>query len=469
MEKEKTSAEMLAEKLLSQKKSCYKEFAQMVKDTAANYCRQYMDFLDEGKTERECTAAAVKKLEENGFVPFANGKNYKPGDRIYYENRKKSLIAAVIGKKPLENGMNIAAAHIDSPRLDLKPSPIYEADEICYFKTHYYGGIKRYQWATIPLAVHGVVMLKSGEAVELKVGEKDDDPIFCISDILPHLSANVQDSRTSRDVLKGEEMNVILGTKPIDDSSIKDAVKLNIMKLLNESYGLTEDDFMSAEIEIVPAFKARYLGFDKSLIAAYGHDDRICAYTALTALIDCKQPERTALCVLADKEETGSDGNTGMNSCFLSNFITMLSRGQEAMPEAVLMNSFCLSADVNAAFDPNFAEVMDKRNCGYLNYGPVVTKFTGVRGKGSTNDASAETFARTRAILDSHKVPWQSGLLGKVDEGGGGTVAKYISYLGVDVIDIGAPLLSMHAPYEVASVLDIMALNKAFIALYDEE
>lgn len=463
MDKEKTAGQKLSEELFSKQESCFKSFKKATEKEIVGYVDGYIDFLNNAKTEREFVQKSVALLKKNGFSEFVVGKNYKSGDKIYYINHNKGLFAAVIGKEPLDKGTNITAAHIDSPRLDLKPNPLYEDSELAYLKTHYYGGIKKYQWVAMPLALHGVVAKKDGSVVEISIGEKDDEPVFYITDILPHLSYKVQDDRTARTVIKGEELNLLVGSEPFDDEEVKEPVKLNIMRLLNEKYGITEDDFISSEIEIVPALKAKYVGFDKSMVGAYAHDDRICAYTSLTALLSLSAaPKRTAVCVLADKEETGSDGNTGMSSDMLKHFLALLSKTAGVNVETVLVNSKCLSADVNAAFDPTFKEVFEKRNSARMNYGPVITKYTGSGGKYGTNDASAEFMGEVRAFLDAANVPWQTGELGKVDEGGGGTVAKYISKLGVEVVDIGVALLSMHAPYEIASALDILSTNKAF-------
>ncbi len=462
MDKEKTEAERLSEALLSKDKTVYDGFARENRQSAEAYAASYMAFMNAAKTEREFAAAAAAYLEARGFTRFDPKKRYAAGERVYYNNRGKSLIAAVIGARPLEEGAQLAAAHIDSPRLDLKPNPLYEDTGLCYFKTHYYGGIKKYQWTAIPLALHGVVVLESGEKVEIVIGEEEGDPVFCVTDILPHLSYKVQDERKARDVISGEELNLLLGGEPVQDKKIKDPVKLNVMRLLNEKYGIVEEDFVSAELEIVPAMKARFLGLDRSMIGSYAHDDRVCAYTALTSFAALGAPGRTALLVLADKEEIGSDGNTGLNSDFIRHFLSLLCKRAGADVELMLHNTKALSADVNAGFDPSFPSVSEKRNCAYLAKGPVVTKYTGARGKSSTNDASAEFVAEVRALLNRGGVPWQTGELGKVDEGGGGTVAKYIAYLGAEVIDIGVPLLSMHAPYEVANIYDIYALSRAF-------
>ena len=429
------------------------------------FCEGYMSFLDAAKTEREAVEEAVELARANGFIEFRKGEKYAPGERVYYNNRGKSLILAVIGKRDLAEGVHIAAAHIDSPRLDLKPNPLYEDSELAYFKTHYYGGIKKYQWTVTPLSLHGVIVKKDGQTVKVKVGEDDGDPKFVITDLLPHLAANQMKS-TMAEGVKGENLNVLIGSRPFDDTDAAENVKLNILNLLFEKYGINEADFLSAELEVVPAFKACDIGFDRSMIGAYGHDDRVCAYPALMALIDAEAPEHTAVCVLADKEEIGSVGNTGLDSSFLNYFICDLAEASGLDGRDVLTRSKCLSADVNAAFDPIYAEVSEKRNASFVNRGVVITKYTGARGKGGTSDASAEFMAEVRAMLDGNHVVWQTGELGKVDEGGGGTVAKYIAGLNVDTVDLGVPVLSMHAPFEVVSKLDVYMTYKACFAFY---
>ena len=424
------------------------------------YCEGYKAFLDAAKTEREAVDEAVKLAEAKGFVPFVIGKKYTAGDKVYFNNRGKSIAFAVIGKETADKGVNITAAHIDSPRLDLKPNPLYEEVDFALFKTHYYGGIRKYQWVTIPLALHGVFALKDGSTIKVSIGEKDDEPKFVINDLLPHLSAE-QDKRTLSGGIKGEELNVLVGSHPFKDDEGSELVKLNILKLLNEKYGITEEDFLSAELEIVPAFKASDLGFDRSLIGAYGQDDRVCAYPALTAILDIDVPEKTALAILADKEEIGSCGNTGLESHFLSHVIGDIAKMQGVDDTVALRNSKCLSADVNAGLDPTFQDVMEKRNASMLNYGVVVTKYTGARGKSGTSDASAEYVAFVRNMLDNADIIWQTGELGKVDLGGGGTVAMFIANLGVDVVDLGVPVLSMHAPFETTSKLDVYMCYRA--------
>ncbi len=429
------------------------------------FCEDYKQFLNAAKTEREAVTTAVELLEKAGFKPLKQGVKYTVGDRVYFNNRGKALAAAIIGKKPVEDGVRIAAAHIDSPRLDLKPNPLYESDELALFKTHYYGGIKKYQWTAIPLALHGVVCKKDGTDVTVCIGEDESDPKFVITDLLPHL-AQEQSKRTLNDGIRGEELNILIGSHPIANDEGGDLVKLNILKILNEKYGITESDFLSAELECVPATKACDIGLDRSMIGSYGQDDRVCAYPALRAVLDTKECEYTAVTILADKEETGSDGNTGMNSAWLKYFIYDLANSQGGDIHHALSNSKCLSADVNAAYDPTFPDVMEKRNASMLNYGAVITKYTGARGKSGTSDASAEYVREIRAMLDNAGIAWQHGELGKVDLGGGGTVAMYIANLGVDVVDLGVPVLSMHAPFEVVGKLDVYMTYRTVCEFY---
>ena len=429
------------------------------------FCEGYKDFLGASKTERLCVKKSIEILKKEGFEEFCHGKKYNAGDRVYINNRGKALAIAVIGKKSVDNGTRIAAAHIDSPRLDLKPNPLYEDGELALFKTHYYGGIKKYQWTTVPLALHGVFCKKDGTTVEVSIGEEEGEPCFVVTDLLPHLAAD-QYKRPVGELIRGEELNVLIGSRPFLDDEGSELVKLNILKMLNEKYGIVEEDFLSAELECVPAGKPRDVGFDLSMIGSYGHDDRVCAYPCLMAAIDAKNPEYTVISVLADKEEVGSDGNTGLNSAFLEHFIGFIADMQGVNKDIALCNSKCLSADVNAAFDPTFPDVMEKKNAARINYGAVITKYTGARGKGDTSDASAEFVGFIRKILDENNVVWQTGELGKVDLGGGGTVAKYIANLGVDVVDLGVPVLSMHAPFEVVSKFDVYMTYKAVKALF---
>lgn len=444
----------LKEALFSQKKNGLLRAEESVIDEAEKYCAGYKNFLNSAKTEREAVKTAVCLAEKNGFVPFERNKKYSAGDKIYFNNRGKTVAFAVIGKEPIENGINITAAHIDSPRLDLKPNPLYEELELGLFKTHYYGGIRKYQWPTTPLALHGVFALKDGRVINVCVGEDESDPKFVVNDLLPHLAAE-QSKRSLSEGIKGEELNVLIGSRPFKDDEGSELVKLNLLKIFNEKYGITEDDFLSAELEMVPAYKACDIGFDRSMIGAYGQDDRVCAYPALTAIINVKNPEKTALAILTDKEEIGSCGNTGLESDFLVHIIGDLTKFEGGDTTVTLRNSRCLSADVNAGIDPTFQDVFERRNASMLNYGVVVTKYTGARGKASTSDASAEYVAEIRNMLDKNGIIWQSGELGKVDVGGGGTVAVYIANKGIDVVDLGVPVLSMHAPFETTSKFDI--------------
>ena len=457
-------AEKLSKELLFSYKHVAKEDKKEFKKSD-EFAVAYKEFLNKAKTERECVALAKEMLTKAGYKEFDITKKYKAGDKVYKINRGKAIMAATFGSKDLNEGIRINAAHIDSPRLDLKPNPLYEKNELAFFKTHYYGGIRKYQWVTIPLAMHGVVIKKDGAKVEINIGEAENDPIFMISDLLPHLGMK-QGDRKLAEGITGEELNIIVASLPIDDTDIKDAVKLHAMKLLNDRYGITEGDFARAEIEFVPALKARDMGFDRSLIAAYGQDDRICAYPALVAEIETKKPEHTTLTVLADKEEIGSVGNTGLHSNFVYDFISMLATNKKADVRVVCENSACLSSDVNAAYDPTFESVFEANNSCYLNHGCVLTKYTGARGKYSSSDASAEFMAKVIDIMESAGVHWQIGELGAVDVGGGGTVAQFVAMLNIDVVDLGIPVLAMHAPCEVASKIDLYNAYKAFKAFY---
>ena len=455
------------------KELCYKpkHAAAVISDEdikkADEFCEGYKTFLNGAKTEREATEIVKEEAIKRGFSEFDPYKQYKAGEKVYFVNRDKAIILAVMGKKSLTEGVKIAAAHIDSPRLDLKPNPLYESDELALFKTHYYGGIKKYQWVAIPLALHGVIIKNDGTKVTVKIGEEEGEPKFVISDILPHLGAE-QGKRTLSEGISGEELNVIVGSRPFKSDEGSELVKLNILKLLNEKYGIKEADFLSAELEVVPAFKADDIGFDRSLIGSYGHDDRVCAYPAAMAAFATENPEYTAITALTDKEETGSDGNTGLQSSYLKYFIAYLAKANGLDVFEVLSKSECLSADVNSAYDPTFNSVFEKNNTSYLNKGVVITKYTGARGKGGTSDASAEYMGKIRNMLDADGIVWQIGELGKVDAGGGGTVAKYIANLDVDVVDLGVPVLSMHAPYEVVSKLDVYMAYRAFCKFFKQ-
>lgn len=460
----KTKAQELREELTWSFPHIAKDAPEQV-EKAFGYCEGYKAFLDGGKTERECVKAGIKMLKKAGYKPFDRKASYEPGDKVYYVNRGKALIATTFGRKPLTEGVRINGAHIDSPRLDLKPNPLYEKEEIAYFKTHYYGGIRKYQWGTIPLAIHGVVVKKNGETVEVCIGEKESDPVFCVTDLLPHLSAK-QNERPLKDGLKGEELNIVVGSLPFQDEEIKEPFKLLALSLLNERYGITEKDFFQAELELVPAVKARDVGLDASMIGAYGQDDRVCAYTALTAEIDAKKPAHTTITILTDKEETGSDGNTGLNSDYVLHYIEDLADQAGVKVRDILRNSLCLSSDVNAAYDPTFPDVYESRNSSYVNKGCVLTKYTGARGKSGSNDASAEVMAKVISMMEQEGVYWQAGELGAVDAGGGGTIAKFVAHMNVDTVDLGVPILSMHSPFELASKLDVYNTYKAFRAFY---
>ena len=469
MKEEKTEAELLREKLFMKKDHAALRVSEAELAKAMSFAEGYKSFINDNKTEREVARFVAAEAEKRGFVPFDRSKKYAPGDKVYYINRKKAAVLAVMGRRPVADGVRIAAAHIDSPRLDLKPSPLYESNEIAYFKTHYYGGIKKYQWTVIPLSLHGIIIRRDGTEVEVSLGEKEGEPQFVISDLLPHL-AKEQEKRTLEDGIKGEELNIIIGSLPFKSDSGSELVKLNIMKLLNEKYGMTEEDFLTAELEMVPAMKVTDVGFDRSLVGGYGHDDRVCAYPELMAALDLDSaPEYTAVAVLTDKEETGSDGNTGLCSLYLKNFIADLARAEGLEDRDVLSKSKCLSADVNAAFDPSFPTPFEANNAASINRGVVVTKYTGARGKSGTSDANAEYVGEVTRIFNAADVCWQMGELGAVDAGGGGTVAKYIANLDVDVVDLGVPVLSMHAPYELIAKLDVYMAYKAVSAFFKAE
>ncbi len=463
--KELSAAEQLKEDLFYKNENGYKKVTDDVVTEADRFCEGYKAFLNAAKTERLAVKEAIRLAEAQGFRPFCEGKVYQAGDRVYVNNRGKALMLAVIGTTPVAEGVRIAAAHIDSPRLDLKPNPLYEDSELALFKTHYYGGLRKYQWPATPLALHGVVVKADGTAIEVAIGQDPADPCFVVTDLLPHL-ATEQSKRPLHEGIKGEELNILVGSRPFKDDKVSEGVKLNVLSILKEKYGICEGDFLSAELECVPAFEARDIGFDRSMIGSYGHDDRVCAYPALQAIFDTKAPAKTVITVLADKEETGSDGNTGLNSSFFKYFVEDLAQMQGTQGYKVLRNSECLSADVNAALDPTFPEVMDRRNAAMLNHGAVITKYTGARGKGGTSDASAEYVGKIRKMLNDDGVIWQTGELGKVDMGGGGTVAMYLANLGLDVVDLGVPVLSMHAPYEVVSKLDVYMTYRTILTFY---
>ena len=456
----------LKEKLFSGRKNGYDRFDSAEQAAMDAYCDGYKAFLDKGKTERLCAAEVLRLAEQKGYKPFTRGMDVKPGDKVYLCNRGKAVMLAYIGKKSLADGAQIAAAHIDSPRLDLKPNPLYEDSELAFFKTHYYGGIRKYQWVTIPLELRGVIALKDGSRVEVNIGADSGDPKLVITDLLPHLGQE-QAKKPLATAIPGETLNLLLGSRPIGDEDDTGRVKLAVMKLLNEKYGITEDDFTSAELEAVPAANACDIGLDRSLIGAYGHDDRVCGYAALKALLDLEEtPEKTAVCVLADKEEIGSDGVTGMQSAAFDTFMEDLCAAQDVPVRVCFEKSFCLSADVTAAYDPDYADVYEKRNSAFVNYGIGLCKYTGARGKSGASDADAETVAYVRHLFDDAGVIWQIAELGKVDAGGGGTVAMYMANRNITTLDAGVPVLSMHAPFEVVAKLDCWETYKGMKAVY---
>ena len=452
----------LKEKLFYSKKNVFEHSAADA-DAAYEYAKNYMRFLDAAKTERESVTESIKIAEAAGFKAYELGNSINVGDKLYYNNRGKNLFLFTVGSEPLENGIRIAAAHIDSPRLDLKQCPLYEESGMGFFKTHYYGGVRKYQWVATPLALHGVVIKANGESIDVVIGEDDNDPVFYINDLLPHLGAE-QSRKPLGEAIPGEKLNILAGSRPFGEGS--DAIKLNIIRILNEKYGITEEDFLTAELSAVPAAKARDVGLDRSLIGAYGHDDRVCAYPALTAIIDNADSVHTLMCVLADKEETGSEGISGMKCDILEDLINELSIARNANPAVVRANSKCLSADVAAAYDPNFPEVFEKRNSALLNCGVVLCKYTGSRGKGGTNDASAEYIGWLRQVMAEQNVIWQTGELGKVDAGGGGTVAMYIAKHNIETVDLGVPVIAMHAPYEIIAKTDLYEAARAFCAFF---
>ena len=467
-EKQKTAGELRREALLYQPKNGYDRLNPAEEADLNAYCEDYKKFLDAGKTERECVDETVRLAEYHGFKPFVRGMALNPGDKLYRVNRGKAIMLAVIGSKPLSEGVNIGAAHIDSPRLDLKPNPLYEDAELAFFKTHYYGGIRKYQWVTIPLELHGVIALKDGSTVKVSIGSGEGEPRFTIDDLLPHLGAE-QSKKPLGEAIPGESLNLLIGSRPFAGDEGSDRVKLAVLDLLNQKYGITEEDFISAELSAVPAFKAMDIGFDRSLIGAYGHDDRVCGFAALAALFTLGTPARTAVCMLADKEEIGSEGVSGMQSAAFDTFMSDLCDAQRVTLKACYEKSFCLSADVTAAFDPNFADVYEKRNSARVNYGMGLCKYTGARGKSGASDASAELVAYVRRVLDQNGVVWQMAELGKVDAGGGGTVACYMAERDIDTIDAGVPVLSMHAPFETVSKLDCYMTYKGMKAVYEAQ
>lgn len=457
------NAKELKEELEYKNRSAFESISEDELERSFAYAESYKLFLDNCKTEREAVKYSVAMAKRRGYTEYRLGDDIAVGGKYYYNNRGKQLVVFRVGEEPLENGAYIMAAHIDSPRLDLKQNPLYEDSGLGLFKTHYYGGIKKYQWTAVPLALHGIVMKSDGTSVDICIGEDEDEPIFYVSDLLPHLAKD-QMSKSLAEGITGEGLNIIVGSEPYREEETDGAIKLNLLRILNEKYGMCEEDFLSAELTAVPAMHARDIGLDRSLIAGYGHDDRVCAYSELTALLDSNDTAKTVFAVLADKEETGSDGVSGMQSELFADILAEVCEARGANYRVVKANSKCLSADVNAAYDPNFPEVLEKKNACYANCGVVLSKFTGARGKSGTSDATSEFTAYVRSFLNKSGVVWQMAELGKVDQGGGGTVAKFIANMNIDTIDVGVPVISMHAPYEAISKLDLYMTYKAFCA-----
>ena len=457
----------LREQLFYKQKNGYDCIDTQERIAAEDYCRGYMDFLNRSRTERECVVNAVGLAQAADFVEFYPGMELHPGMKVYHSNRGKSLLLAIIGKNSLADGAVIGGAHVDSPRLDLKQNPLYETDELCYFRTHYYGGIKKYQWVTIPLELHGVVVLQSGERIDVVIGREPGEPRFVITDLLPHLAKD-QMNKTMAEGITGEGLHLLIGSTPYADEG-KDRVKLAILSILHDLYDIREEDFLSAELAAVPAFDVAEIGLDRSLIGGYGQDDRVCAYAALKAILDVENPVRTCVCLLTDKEEIGSDGVSGMKSRAFDTFMEDLCQAQGVPLRRCFENSFCLSSDVTAALDPLYPEVSEKSNESRLNYGIAISKFTGARGKSGTSDASAEVVAYLRRLFAKNGVIWQMAELGKVDQGGGGTIAKFMANRNIDTIDAGVPLLSMHAPFEVTAKLDCYMTYKAVLSAYNDD
>ena len=453
-----------------ERKNAWKEYSEKDLQELEFLCKDYRTFLSECKTERECTTDIIKRAKEKGYIDIEEavkkGEPLKAGDKVYAVCMNKSVALFNIGKEPLENGMNILGAHIDSPRMDIKQNPLYEDGDLAYLDTHYYGGIKKYQWVTLPLAIHGVVVKKDGTTVQINIGEKADDPVFCVTDLLIHL-AGAQMEKKAAKVIEGEKLDVLIGSIPVKDED-KNAVTANILKILKDTYGFEEEDFMSAELEVVPAGVARELGFDRSMIMSYGQDDRVCAYTSLIAMLEVENVDRTSCCLLVDKEEIGSVGATGMQSHFFENtvaeIINLTGNYSDLMLKRCLKNSRMLSSDVNAGYDPLFADAFEKKNCSYCGRGVVFSKFTGSRGKSGSNDANAEYIAYLRKIMDENNVYYQMAELGKVDVGGGGTIAYILSLYGMEVIDCGVAVLNMHAPWEITSKADVYEAKKCYAA-----
>lgn len=464
----KKELEELKKKLFVSKENGWLDLNNNTKQDVFSYAKGYINYLNNSKTEREIISSSKKIAEENGFKNIEKIKELKPGDKVYYINHEKSMYLAIIGKDDIEKGLNIIGAHADSPRLDLKPNPLYEDSELAFFKTHYYGGIKKYQWTTIPLAIHGVIVKANGEKVEVRIGEDENDPIFTITDLLPHLAQDQMEKKLKNGI-DGEDLNLLVGSIPYD-KEVQEAVKLNILNILNEKYGITEVDFTSSELELVPAMPCRSMGFDNSMVAGYGQDDKICVYASLTALMKIEKTKRTAVCIISDKEEIGSMGNTGMEShvfdTFIAEILNKMGINKPNLLDKVFCNSKMLSADVDAALDPIYASVSERNNASYLGKGVGLNKYTGARGKSGASDANAEFVAEVRNIFEKNNVRYQISELGKVDVGGGGTIAYILANKGVDVIDCGVPILSMHSPYEVSSKFDLYSAYQGYMAFW---
>ena len=455
----------LFNELSYKRKNVYENLSEQEYKEMFELCDEYREFLDEGKTERECVEKSIKMAELHGFKNINSVKQLKAGDKVYKINRNKNILLAVIGKEDIKNGVNLVGAHIDSPRLDLKQNPLYESNDMALLKTHYYGGIKKYQWTAIPLAMHGVIFTKEGKKVTLNIGENENDPVFCVTDLLPHLAKD-QMTKKMIDGIEGENLNILIGGMPVKSEDVSEKVKFAILKHLNEKYGITERDFLSAEIEIVPAFKAKNVGLDESFVGAYGQDDRVCAFTSLFAMLDVEEAVRTSCCILVDKEEIGSVGATGMHSRFFENVVAelvALTEGEsELKVRRALQNSRMLSSDVSAAYDPMYAEAFEKRSAAFFGKGLVFNKFTGARGKSGSNDANAEYLAEIRRAMNTEDISYQFAELGKVDIGGGGTIAYIMANYGMEVIDSGVAVLSMHAPREVTSKADVYEAYRGY-------
>lgn len=467
MAEEKSMTAKLKEEIMMTEPKGAKALSQEEIKKADDFCEGYKKFLDNSPVEREAVKYTLELAKEQGFTEYDPNATYKAGDKVYYINRDKAIALAVIGKNGVKNGAKFAIAHIDSPRIDLKPNPLYEANNLALFKTHYYGGLKKYQWTAIPLSLHGTVVKLDGTKVDICWGDSEDESCFCVTDLLPHL-AQEQCTKPMNKAFTGEDLNVLVGSRPYPtEDEEADLVKLNVMAILNEKYGICEGDFLSAELCLIPSYKSKDIGFDRSMIGGYGHDDKVCAYPAIIAAFDVKEPEQTCITYLADKEEVGSDGNTGMQSDFLRYFVYDLAKQDGVEGYRALSQSTCLSADVSAAFDPTYASAYEPKNSCYINNGVIIAKYTGHGGKYDTSDASAEYMGKIRTMLHENDILWQVGELGRVDLGGGGTIAKYVANMNVDVVDLGVPVLSMHAPFEIVSKTDVYMAYRAFFSFFE--